>query len=141
MMNSDPSLSGEARLKTRRAAFWRYVTIAFALSLVVGIATGIASALVSEGILPLALMIGLWTVTMVGFAWFTRDYFRRIDEVDLQDNLWASTIGLYVYVFTLGTWIVFHEIKVLPEPQDLTIAAITFAAVLVAYGARKLGFR
>lgn len=133
--------SGEARLRARRSAFWRYVGIVFAASLAVGIATGVAGGLVSKGILPAALLIALWLLTMIGFAWGTRDYFRRIDEVDLQDNLWASTIGLYVYMATLGSWFVFHEVKLLPEPHDLIIAAITLSAVLIAYGIRKLGAR
>lgn len=146
MTNPDSSLSGtpqsgEARLKARRSAFWRYVALSLAVSFTVGITAGMAAGLVSKGILPTALMIVLWLLTMIGFAWATRDYFRRIDEVDLQDNLWASTIGLYVYVVTLGSWVVFNEIDVLPAPQQYIIAAITFSSALVAYGIRKLGWR
>lgn len=135
------SQSGETRLKARRSAFWRYVALALAGSFVVGIITGVAGGLVSDGILPAAVMIALWLLVVIGFVWGTRDYFCRIDEVDLQDNLWASTIGLYVYIMTLGSWLLFNEINVLPSPDQYVIAAITFCSVLVAYAMRKLGWR
>jgi hypothetical protein len=141
MMKSDPKLSGEARLKARRSAFWRYVAFAFAASFAVGLAFGIASGFVERGFLPTGLLIALWLLVVIGFAWGTRDYFRRIDEVDLQDNLWATTIGFYGYIVTLGSWFMFHEIGLVAEPDDLVIAAIAMTALLLAYGARKLGMR
>jgi len=141
MTNNDPTLSGEARFKAKRSAFWRYLGISFAVSLVAGIVLGTVVAVVAAGYVSVALMGVIWLVAIIGYAWFTRDYFRRIDELDLLDNLWASTIAFYVYVVTLGSWWLFHQIDVVSEPQQYIIAAVAGAALVLAYVARKLGWR
>jgi hypothetical protein len=141
MTSSDPALTGEAKLKKRRAAFLRYLAIALAVSVVVGLASGALASTIAMGAVPNAVMIGVLVVVVAGFSWFTRDYFRRIDEVDLQDNLWANTFGFYTYLVTLGSWYLLHDIGMMAEPQQYIIFAISCSALVISYGIRKLGWR
>lgn len=141
MTSTDPQISGETRLPARRLAYWRYLGIAFAVFLVAGIVSGAIGALVKTSLVPVAAMVGVWLVTTVGFAWFARDYFRPIDELDLLDNLCATTIAFYVYIITLGYWLGFSEIGLVAPTEQYTIAAIASAAAIIAYCARKLSWR
>lgn len=137
----ETGLSGEARHKSRRNAFIKYVAIAFAVALVAGIVTGAGAAMTNLGKLPLWLIAAVWLVVVAVFIWFSRDYFRRIDELDLQDNLWACTIALYANMIVYGSWYLFNEAGALGEPDAGIIFWITFAVVVVAYFARRLGLR
>ena len=141
MTDNDTALSGEARLKAKRNAFFRYFGLALLAGFVAGMLSGVAAALVEDGILPRGVLIALWGATVGLFVWFCRDYFRRIDELDLMDNLWTSTIGLYGYVMVFGTWYLFHEIGMAPPIDQIAVMLATLAITTVAYIARKLGWR
>lgn len=144
-MENDTTLSaanpGEARHKARQKALLRWFGMAMVAGFVAGMVGGFAGALVADGLLPVPVLIGLWALTVALFIWFSRDFYRRIDEVDLIDNLWASTVAFYAYTIVFGSWYVFHDIGLIGPPQQLTIFNITIAAGIVAYGARKLGWR
>lgn len=141
MMDNDTPLSGEARLKAKRNAFFRYFGLAMLAGFIGGMMSGVAAAMVEEGILPIGVLIALWGVTVALFVWFCRDYFRRVDELDLLDNLWASTIGLYGYVVVFGSWYLFHQVGIAPAPDQIAIMLATLAITTAAYVARKLGWR
>lgn len=76
--------------------------------------------------------------TLVAGTWYTAIYFRRIDELDLLDNLWSSLIGFYVFVAALPVWKALHEVSDVPEPHALGLWYISIAAAVLAYGWRKL---
>lgn len=135
------AVSGEARLKASRAAFIRYFAFSLIAGLVAGMLSGVAGAFVEEGLLPPVVLVAVWIGVVVLFAWFCRDYFRRVDELDLLDNLWASMIGLYTYMVSLGSWHLFYDVGLLPAPDQYLIAAITLSATALAYLARKAGWR
>ena len=141
MTDNDAALSGEARLKAKRNAFLRYFGLAMLAGFVGGMMSGVAAAMVEDGSLPKGVLIALWTATVGLFVWFCRDYFRRVDELDLLDNLWASTIGLYGYVVVFGTWYLFHQVGIAPEIDQIAVMLATLAIATVAYIARKLGWR
>jgi hypothetical protein len=145
MTDNDAALSsptsGEARLKAKRNAFLRYFSLAMLAGFAAGIASGVAAAMVEDGSLPKGVLIALWAVTIGLFVWFSRDYFRRVDELDLLDNLWASTIGLYGYIAVFGTWYLFHDVGIAPEMDQIAIMLATLAITTAAYIARKLGWR
>lgn len=141
MTDNDPALSGEARLKAKRNAFLRYFGLAMLAGFIGGMMSGVAAAMVEDGSLPRSVLIAIWTVTVGLFVWFCRDYFRRIDELDLLDNLWASTIGLYGYVVVFGTWYLFHDVGIAPAPDQIVIMLATLAIATAAYLARKAGWR
>lgn len=141
MTKPDYETSGEQRHKSRRSAFFRYVAIAFAVALVAGAVTGVGASMVKVGDLPLGVLIAIWFVVTIAFIWFSRDYFRKVDELDLSDNLWACTIGLYGNMIAYGTWWFFNHAGALTEPDAGAIFWITFALTAVAYFARRLGLR
>lgn len=141
MTDTDTTLSGEARLKAKRFAFFRYFGLAMLAGFIGGMMSGVAAAMVEEGILPIGVLIALWGATVALFVWFCRDYFRRVDELDLLDNLWASTIGLYGYVVVFGSWYLFHQVGIAPAPDQIAIMLATLAITTAAYIARKLGWR
>ena len=145
MTDNNPTLtgptSGEARLKAKRNAFLRYFGLVMVAGFVAGMMSGAAAAMVEHGSLPKGVLIALWGVTIALFVWFCRDYFRRIDELDLMDNLWASTIGLYGYVVVFGTWYLFHDVGIAPAPDQMAIMLSTLAIATLAYLARKAGLR
>ena len=133
--------SGEARLKSRRSGFLRYVILSFAAALVVGMVSGLAAFLVDDQVMPGWVLIVGWIAAVVAMIWFTRDYFRRIDELDLLDNLWSSMIGLYFFIIAYGTWFVFDLAGMAGEPDSQALFVLTLTATFAAYGLRKLGWR
>lgn len=133
--------SGEARLRRRRKSFWRYVALAVLVAFVVGIASGVGVALVEEEILPGWVIYIAIALIVIGFAWFTRDYYRRVDELDLLDNLWAALVAIYFYVCALPVWFVLQDAGLAPEPDHWIIWGGTMIVMLVTYGVRKLGWR
>ena len=141
MTKPDYETIGEQRHNSRRSAFFRYVAIAFAVALVAGAVTGAGAIMVKVGDLPIGVLIAVWVVVTIGFIWFSRDYFRKVDELDLSDNLWACTIGLYGNMIAYGTWWFFNRAGALIEPDAGAIFWMTFALTAVAYFARRLGLR
>ncbi len=141
MTNPDISLSGEARLKARRLRFARYVGLAMLAGFAGGIATGQIGALVVSGAVSVSVLVALWAALLIAALWFTRDYFRRIDELDVLDNLWSSTIALYAFFAAAASWYVFHDLGIAAPPRFEVLAIFTFAMQIIAYAARKLGWR
>ena len=142
MTNTDEAkLSGEARLKTRRRKFFRYFTIAMIVAAAAGLLSGLATSMYEDGALPIWVPILATIVVVAGFVWFSWDYFKRIDEIDLQDNLWANTIGMYVGVITFAAWWFVADLGLVDTPPAIAIVGIMFAATMVVYGLRKLNFR
>ncbi|MGB7374666.1 hypothetical protein [Pontixanthobacter sp.] len=133
--------SGETKLKARRGKFWRYLAIAFLASFAAGIATGYLTGMFEDGALPMWVLFIVWALVFIGLAWFTRDYFRRIDELDLMDNLWSHLVGYYAAVLIFGLWYLLHDIGEVAEPAALPIILVMIVVTFIAYGARKLGFR
>lgn len=141
MMETIDTLSGEARLKSRRNRFLRFCGLGFVIALATGFFTGFASDLYSDGTLPGWTLFVAWAVAVAGFIWFSWEYFRRVDELDLLDNLWCSLVAFYVYMIALPSWWLFHDLGLAPEIDHSVIYFATFGAAGVAYGLRKLGLR
>lgn len=132
-----PELSGEARLAAKRRSFWRYFAAATLLA-------GLGGGLLGSGV-ALRELAGLsaWAIAAVGAAsiviwvWFSRNYLRGIDEIDLQDNLWASLVALYFFVAAAPFWLLLHEVALAPAPQLMALWWATLAVAVLAYFYRK----
>ncbi|GAB5347622.1 hypothetical protein [Alteriqipengyuania sp. 357] len=133
--------SGEERLKVRRHRFIRYFVIAIALSALAGLLSGALSKFYEAGDVPLWVPVLACLTVVVGLVWATWDYFRRIDELDLMDNLWAHTIGLYGGIIAFGVWFFLADLGVAETPNALAIVAVALIVTFAAYGLRKLGLR
>ena len=139
---SDPAApTGETRHTTRRRSFFRYLIVAIVVSLLAGMASGAGAAMVESGTLPPAALYFALALLVAAMIWFTRDYFRRIDELDLLDNLWASTIGLYFYIIAYALWFIVADAELVGEPHSFGLFIATLGVTLGAYLLRKLGLR
>lgn len=141
MTETDITMTGEARLRKRRNAWWRYLGIAFVASALAGFFGGYFVDAYQEGRLPLWVPVVTVVAALIALAWFTRDYFRRVDELDLMDNLWAHLIGLYGGMITFMGWYFFAELSLVAYPSALAAIALMWFFTFAAYGIRKLGFR
>ncbi len=137
----DPATTGEARLKARSRRFWSFCALGFGVAVVIGVVTGTAGALYQAGSLPGWLIYAFWGLTLAAFGWFTWEYFRRVDELDLMDNLWAGIIGFYFYFVAAPSWWLFHDIGLVRAPDQIAIYVATVFVMFATYGLRKLGLR
>ncbi len=138
---NNSELSGEARLKARRRKYWTYFAVAMVVSMTAGLVSGLTSKLYQNDTIPLWLPITAIVVVIAGISWATWQYFKRIDEIDLMDNLWAHTIGLYVGIFAYMAWFLLADMEVAPTPSAMVIVAIMLVTTGIAYGLRKLNIR
>ncbi len=137
---------GERKLRDSRKRFrklvWMGLGIGVALGMTAGIVTGYSQAAQRAGDSGIGWLA--WPVLIISaaiFAWYSRTYFRRIDELDLLDNLWASLIGLYAFVMLFPALAMLHEIGQVGPPRVEPLWWATIAAAAIAYGWRKLRHR
>lgn len=135
------NVTGEERLRIRQRSFFRYCAIAFVAALLVGVATGYLGVLIEDGELPVWLVYVTSALLVGGFVWFTRDYLRRIDELDLMDNLWACMIGFFFYYVTFPVWNSLASFDLAPPVDNWVLWIGTTIVMFAAYALRKLGFR
>ena len=142
MTNNDLNAgSGEARLKKRRNTFIRYFVLACIGFGAVGFLSGYVQGSYEDGEMPLWIPLTLIAVVLVALAWFTWDYFRRVDELEIMDNLWAHLIGQYVAVLTFMGWYFLADLDLVAYPTALGVMAVMVGATALAYFARKFGLR
>ncbi|RPF70318.1 hypothetical protein [Aurantiacibacter spongiae] len=138
---NEPALSGEERFRRKRRRFWGFYVASVLASMAVAGGLGLAAGLFENGDLPGGAVIAIWIAAVLGFAWFSWWWFRRIDEVDLLDNLWASTIAFYAYVIAFGSWTILGDTQLVPPVDHGLIALFSVGVLVLAYLARKLGLR
>ena len=139
--NNAPGLSGEDRLRSRRMKFWRYLAIVMVGFMIAGFFSGYAKASFDSGDLPIWVPLVLGAITGLALIWFTWDYFRRVDELDLMDNLWSHLIGQYAAGLTFMGWYLLGELGITTYPTAVGIVFVMIGSTFVAYGLRKLGLR
>ncbi|QIK96244.1 hypothetical protein G7076_07095 [Sphingomonas sp. HDW15A] len=62
---------------------------------------------------------------------------KTIDEVELADNLWGSTVSYYAYAVLFPSWWVLGRADITPEPNHWIIFFVSLAAGMAVYGYRK----
>jgi hypothetical protein len=80
-------------------------------------------------------------VFVIGFAWFTRDYLRRVDELDLLDNLWAALFGFFFYFTAFPLWNSLATFDLAPAVDNWLLWTATTIVMFAAYCLRKMGLR
>ena len=141
MTVTDDTFSGEQRHRSRRKSFWIYLTVVMTLALIGSTIVGFFAGWSEIGDLPLWVPVIGWAVLMAAWLWFTRDYFRRVDELDLLDNLWAHLIGFYGLLGSFGTWWFLASVGITREPNAMAVVVVGMVVTFAAYGLRKLGWR
>ncbi|WFL77006.1 hypothetical protein P7228_13565 [Altererythrobacter arenosus] len=139
--SKDAMPNGEKLLQTRRRKFWRYMSISLVVFGAAGFLSGYLTDAFQAGEVPLWLPLAVIAVTIVALIYSTRDYLRRIDELDLMDNLWAHLIGFYGGLISFGAWYLLAELGVTTQPNAEAIIIAALAVMLATYGLRKLGWR
>ena len=134
---------GERVEARRRKIFWTSLGIIAAGGAIVGFFTGIRAASKNVGFgeswsgLPEGLVIALMAVSLMAFLYGTWRFFKAIDEVELVDNLWASTAAYYVYGVLFPIWWVLGKSGIVAEPNDWAIYIVALGAGMVIYLGRK----
>lgn len=142
MTDNDAKLSGEERYSKRRRAFWRYLIITLVAFMVAAFFSGFIQRSYRDGDVSLWVPMLAGAALLVAMIWFTWDFFRRVDELDLMDNLWAHLIGQYGAVFGFMGWYFLADLGLLASyPTAISVIIIMLVTTFLAYGARKLGFR
>jgi hypothetical protein len=133
---------GERLEKERRKKFWRLILLLCAVGGVAGFVFGFIMGTVDatgERVSDTTRMIAVLAlvVATVGGGYFSWRFFAAVDEVEVNDNLWASLIGFYVYGFAFPTWWALSWLEVLPEPNGWILYAAAMLSATAAYGVRK----
>lgn len=138
-----PQGEGERLEARRRRLFWISVGILVAAGAILGFFTGATAAI--KGLaydeiwsaIPAPLAIGLIAVFVSAFFYGCWRFYKAIDEVELVDNLWASTASYYLYAVLFPVWWVLGKAGILPEPHDWAIYLAALAGGMLIYGWRK----
>lgn len=143
MMVNDPATtrSGEERHRARFQAFVRYCVLALLIAFAAGVVSGYIGGMVAEGQLPAWLIYVTTGALVAGFLWFMRDYLRRVDELDLQDNLWSGLVGFTFYYVAFPVWNTLAAYDLAPAVDNWTLWISTTIVMFVAYLLRKAGIR
>lgn len=127
-----------ARARTRRQRIILFTLMG--AGAVVGFFSGLFEAeggAFLEGI-PAAWAITASTITTLALVYGSWRYYRATDELDQRDNLWASAVAINFYFVFYANWYLLWRGGLVREPQHEALAVATFAAMLLAYGYKKL---
>lgn len=132
---------GEAAARTSRRRFWGILGGMFGVGLVMG-AAGAALQLrdgggLFEGTLPPWFALTSAIVTLVALTLGSWAFFRRIDELERQDNLVAAAAGANVLMFIYPVWFVLARGGLVREPHHLMLFGILFLTMTGTYLFRK----
>ena len=139
---TDPG-EGERAEAQRRKTFWTGLGVIMVGGTVTGLLTGISAAhndYKADAIwtdVPQPFAIALIAASLIAFLYGSWRFFRAIDEVELVDNLWASTAAYYAYATLFPLWWVLAKIGVLPAPNDWAIYLIALGGGGAIYLWRK----
>ncbi|MEE4539686.1 MAG: hypothetical protein V2J51_14495, partial [Erythrobacter sp.] len=93
------------------------------------------------GDVPRYIIFPLIALSVLAFIWFSYRYYARIDELDLFDNLWANTFGIYAYAIVTFVWYILAEAGVVAQVDYISVFVITLIVTTLTYLARHFGVR
>ncbi len=130
-------LTGEARLRQRSRRIQGIWITTIGAGLLFGIVVGVADKRLGAELPPLvfwAMMAALVVMTVVINVW----YLRGVDELEVQDNLWAAYAGLSAHVLIAVGWYSAAARGLAPTPDVLAVALATLLVTAIAYAGLKL---
>lgn len=134
---------GERAERQRRRRFWGAIGATALFGMPIGYFLGRAAARnrgsMSEAFasLPPAFTVGLLALSVAGFLWACWYFLKSVDEVEVADNLWASTAGFYFYMILFPVWWVLWKARIAVEPMDWIILAASLGFGTIVYLFRK----
>jgi len=129
--------TGEERLRRRRWDFWTYSIAGLAVALPVGLSVGYLMRKGVDGVYSPAAALGAMAIASAAFVWFSIGYYRRIDELDLADNMWAAFIAVHGLLIGYPAWLLTSVLGLAPPPTAEGLFFGTIGATFIAYGWRK----
>lgn len=127
---------GETRTHRRRRIFAAIVVFSLLLGVTVGVGMGMAE----DGGLKLTLQTA-WALAAAGallIAGFSVWFYRWVDEVEVQDNLWANTVGLHVGLVVGAPWAFLAHLGHVPEVNLFLLVVLILGSTALYYTAVKL---
>jgi len=133
---------GERLHASRRKRFWTIIGGLMLLGLVTGL---VAGALLAVGagqqsaLSPTMAVVATIAIalTAAAVAYGSWRFFVSVDEVEVQDNLWACLIGFYAYAILFPAWWLMARIGLLPSPDQWVMYAVLMICGTAAYAYRK----
>ena len=130
-------LTGEARLRQRSQRIRNIWITTIGAGLLTGIGLGVTHRRLGSDLPPLvfwSVMAFFFFITIVTTVW----YLRGVDEVEVQDNLWAAYVGLSAHILIAIGWQTAAARGFAPEPDVLSVLMATIIITLIAYFGLKL---
>lgn len=144
-MTPDPAPpTGEERERRHRRRFWRLLALCGVVTMPLAVFAGLSEGMWHSGVnlhVPGPLLWLGVTLTLLLYLALVWRFFRSIDELELADNLWSSTVGFYFYVTVFPAWWVLARFGGAPPVEHWAIYFASIAAGALAYGWRKLRAR
>lgn len=133
--------TGERLEQKRRKRYWGIIAFLIGLGAVSGFSAGVYVGITESSGEPFVLPAWMaWvgvSLAAIAFLYGSWSYFRAVDEVDLMDNLWASTVGFYAYAALFGGWVALDVVAAAPPANHLVIFFATIIVATIAYVFRK----
>lgn len=130
---ADPKGSGEQVEQQLSRRFWRTLALSSLAGAVVGVAMVLGTGNNIGGEMPAAWAIGAALVYALGILAASWYFYRFIDEVELRDNLIASTVSVYFYAIAYPVWYLLWKGGLTVEPIHEAIFMATIFVMAVAY--------
>jgi len=86
---------------------------------------------------PLLFWAGL-ALLAVGAVASSLWFMRRVDEVEVIDNLWASFVGVIAHILIAACWVAAAARGYAPAPDVLAVLMATVVVTFLAYIGLKL---
>lgn len=141
MTERDENLGdGERAERRRRRRFWGLVATLLLAGMIAGGVAGFfmqqeaanGTAVLTPTLAWVAIIV--MAALFIALCWI---YAVSIDEVDLLDNLWASTAGFYVYAILYPSWVGLAAAKAAPPVDHMAIFFTSVVGGTLAYLYRK----
>jgi hypothetical protein len=131
-------LTGEARLRQRSQRIRNiWITTNIGAGLLTGIGFSFANGRLGSDLPPLVFWALLAFLSLMAIAtniWFL----SRVDELEVQDNLWAAYAGLSAHIAIAAGWYMAAARGFAPEPDVLSVLMATLIITLIAFVGLKL---
>jgi hypothetical protein len=135
--NTVPQLSGEDRLHKRSQRIRSIWIATMGLAFMCGLGFGVIGWSTSIGMSSLFFW-GAMALFAAGMLATNVWFMRRVDEVEVQDNLWAAFAGFNVHALIAVGWAGAAARGLAPAPDVIGVFMGTLAVTLIAYLGLKL---
>jgi FtsH-binding integral membrane protein len=128
---ADEDQIGTTLERRHRRQYWLIMGGGLLVSLVIGWAMGASTG--PEGTIPAGLAILFVAALALLLGAGTWIYFRKVDELEWANNLFASFWGFNAFILAFPAWLILWKGRLVPEPDMFTIYIGAALVALAAY--------